>query len=78
MKNTFGVYVIQKALLLAEGDLKDELAIKIKEQIPFLSNKNVKPRWNLVIERYMQNKLGSPIHLGVEEGAEEFAFTNNS
>ncbi len=56
MKNNFGNYVIQKALLLATPELKEELALKLQESVSFLSNKKLKANWNRVIE-------------GVEKGA---------
>eukprot|EP01022_Parablepharisma_sp_SALTPOND_P000764 TRINITY_DN105014_c0_g1_i1.p6 TRINITY_DN105014_c0_g1~~TRINITY_DN105014_c0_g1_i1.p6 ORF type:complete len:551 (-),score=82.26 TRINITY_DN105014_c0_g1_i1:14827-16479(-) len=50
MKNNFGNYVIQKALLLATPALKEELALKLQESVAFLSNKKLKANWSRVIE----------------------------
>ena len=50
MKNNYGNYVIQKALSLANPETKDELALKIQENVPFLSNKKLKANWNHIID----------------------------
>ncbi len=51
MKNNFGNYVIQKALMLADQATKEALALKIQENIPFLSNKKLKANWSHIIEK---------------------------
>ena len=52
MKNNFGNYVIQKALLLATPALKEELGLKLQEGVSFLSNKKLKANWNRVIDNF--------------------------
>ncbi len=51
MKNNFGNYVIQKALMLADPSTKEDLALKVQENIPFLSNKKLKANWNHIIDK---------------------------
>ena len=80
MKNTFGIYVIQKALILAEGMMKEDLAIKIKEYVPFLTNKNVKTRWNQILDRCMQNQVATtsiPLMNIADEELRELAEEDN-
>ena len=60
MKNNFGNYVIQKALSLADIATKEELALKVQENVPFLSNKKLKSNWNHIIDQCAQNISCSP------------------
>ena len=55
MKNNFGNYVIQKALQFADPALKEELALKIQESVPFISNKKLKSNWNHIVDQCASN-----------------------
>lgn len=50
MKNNYGNFVIHKALVVAENELKANLIMKIKESMASLSNKKLKARWMQIIE----------------------------
>ena len=45
MKNSFGNYVVQKALNIAEGDMKVEVGMAIQENISHLTDKKLKTKW---------------------------------
>ncbi len=51
MKNNFGNYVVQKALVLAEGDIKAEMGMAIKENIPHLTDKKLKTKWTQILNK---------------------------
>jgi len=53
MKNNFGNYVVQKALNLAKGDMKVELATKIQENIGYLADKKLKTKWSQILDKAM-------------------------
>jgi hypothetical protein len=51
MKNNYGNYVIEKALSLADKQMQEDLGVKIKEQIPFLTNRQLKAKWNHYLDQ---------------------------
>ena len=51
MKNNFGNYVVQKALMIAEGDMKVEIGMAIQENIPHLSDKKLKTKWIQILDK---------------------------
>lgn len=51
MKNSFGNFVVQKALALAEGEAKEELAMVIEDNIPQLSEKKLKTKWTDILNK---------------------------
>lgn len=57
MKNSFGNYVVQKALLIAEDELKVEVGMAIQESIPKLNEKKLKTKWTQILDRSL-NILG--------------------
>jgi hypothetical protein len=50
MKNSYGNYVIQKALLLAEGNYKENLALAIQKNIPLLPEQKLRAKWVQILE----------------------------
>ena len=50
MKNSFGNYVVQKALTLSEGDMKDELALAIQDNISRLNEKKLRTKWAQILD----------------------------
>ena len=50
MKNNFGNYVLQTALVLAQGGTKGELTQNIQEAVSMLSNKKLKAKWSQILE----------------------------
>ncbi len=51
MKNNFGNYVVQKALAIAQGDMKVEVGMAIQENIPHLSDKKLKSKWSQILDK---------------------------
>lgn len=58
MKNMFGNYVVQKALLIAEGDVKDEIGMAIQECIQKMTEKKLKAKWIQILDKSF-NLLGT-------------------
>lgn len=50
MRNSFGIFVIHKALILAENDQKITLSKKVGDSIGLLSNKKLKAKWCQILE----------------------------
>ena len=50
MKNSYGIFVIHKALVVAEGHLKENLIKKLYESIQFLTNKKLKEKWLKIVD----------------------------
>lgn len=53
MKNSFGNYVVQKALNIAEGDMKVEIGMAIQENIHHLTDKKLKVKWTQILDKSM-------------------------
>ncbi len=51
MKNSFGNYVVQKALNIAEGDLKVEVGMAIQDSITHLTDKKLKAKWTQILDK---------------------------
>ena len=51
MKNSFGNYVVQKALNISEGDLKMEVGMAIQENIVHLTDKKLKAKWTQILNK---------------------------
>ena len=49
MKNNYGNYVIQKALKLSSGDIKEKLINNIIKIIDKLEDKKIINRWKMII-----------------------------
>jgi hypothetical protein len=63
MKNSFGIFVIHKALILAKDQQKDMLANKLKDSLALISNKKLKDKWCQILEESKQGLFkGSPFH----------------
>eukprot|EP00826_Nyctotherus_ovalis_P058334 TRINITY_DN8006_c0_g2_i11.p1 TRINITY_DN8006_c0_g2~~TRINITY_DN8006_c0_g2_i11.p1 ORF type:complete len:159 (+),score=67.91 TRINITY_DN8006_c0_g2_i11:428-904(+) len=50
MKNKFGNFVIQRALGLSAGEVREELVARLQQNIPLLSSKKMKASWIKVME----------------------------
>ena len=55
MKNSFGNYVVQKALFLANIEAKEVLADSIYENIPIIQDKKIKMKWAQLLYSSIQN-----------------------
>ncbi len=53
MKNNFGNYVVQKALAIAQGDMKVEMGTAIQDNIPHLTDKKLKLKWAQILDKSM-------------------------
>jgi len=51
MKNSFGNYVVQKALNISEGDMKVEVGMAIQENIAHLTDKKLKNKWTQILDK---------------------------
>ena len=51
MKNSFGNYVAQKALALAEGEVKDEFGMAIQENLQHLTEKKLRTKWTQILDQ---------------------------
>ncbi len=51
MKNSFGNYVVQKALNMAEGDMKAEVGMAIQQNISHLTDKKLKTKWTQILDK---------------------------
>ena len=50
MRNSYGNYVVQKALNMAKGEVKSELVMAIQRNIGQLSEKKLKQKWSQLVE----------------------------
>lgn len=51
MKNSFGNYVVQKALTIAEGEVKEDLAMAIQENLQHLTEKKLRSKWTQILDK---------------------------
>jgi len=59
MKNSFGNYVVQKALNIAEGDMKVEVGMAIQENISHLTDKKLKTKWIQILDKSLNLESAS-------------------
>ena len=61
MRNSFGNYVVQKAINISEGTMKEELANAIKSNIEHLAEKKLKSKWKQILEQSLFPEPGNPL-----------------
>jgi hypothetical protein len=49
IKNSFGNYVIQKALKVAVGEVKQKLLIAVRKNIEFLNDRKIIKKWKSIL-----------------------------
>lgn len=54
IKNSFGNYVIQKALKVADGEIKQKLLLEVRNNIEYLNDKKIIKKWKSIL-----NTLGN-------------------
>jgi len=57
MRNSYGNYVVQKALYLSNGDVKVALADAIYENIPVIQDKKIRVKWAQLLQNSIANDL---------------------
>lgn len=55
MKNSYGNYVVQKALKIAEGEDKKSIVQSIQNNIPVISDKKIRQKWTVLLEQGIEN-----------------------
>lgn len=50
MKNSYGNYVIQKLLNIAEGEMKVDVGVAIQDNISHLTDKKLKAKWTQILD----------------------------
>ncbi|MCQ2816798.1 MAG: hypothetical protein MJ252_05980 [archaeon] len=80
MKDSFGNYVIQKALKLSKGEEKENLMEQMKFNLCRLPNKKMISKWNSIIDNLKENKEEpmSPISKEKEENEEDIKKEESS
>lgn len=61
MKNNYGNFVVQKALLLADNDLKEAFFKRINDSMITMTNKKLKTKWNQIIEFFSKSNTKDPL-----------------
>jgi len=56
MRNSYGNYVVQKALLLSQGDAKEALADSIYKNIPEIQDKKIRVKWAQLLYNNILNE----------------------
>jgi len=54
MKNSYGNYVVQKALSIAKNETKERLAKAIASNIPQISDKKLRMKWQYLLEKSLR------------------------
>ena len=55
MRNSYGNYVVQKALKIAEGEDKKSIVQSIQNNIPVISDKKIRQKWTVLLEQGIEN-----------------------
>ncbi len=61
IKNSFGNYVVQKALQVAEGEKGKKLLLAIKNNIEFVYDRKIIKKWRTILSN-VDNEYGSDYH----------------
>jgi hypothetical protein len=61
MKNSYGNYVVQKALKLSNGHFKVKITNNIKKCLDKLTDKKIINKWTNILENMKSNNLGSDL-----------------
>ena len=61
MKNSYGNYVIQKALKLSNGHFKVKFTNNIKKCLDKITDKKLINKWTNILENMKANTLGSDL-----------------
>lgn len=67
MRNSYGNYVVQKALYLSNGDVKIALADAIYENIPVIQDKKIRVKWAQLLQNSIANDLNFVGRYNLEE-----------
>lgn len=76
MRNSYGNYVVQKALYLSNGDAKIALADSIYKNIPNIQDKKIKLKWAQLLHASIANDLNFAGRYDLEEYLKEANDTN--
>lgn len=78
MRNSYGNYVVQKALNYATGEAKMALADAIYQSIPNIQDKKIRVKWAQILYHSIQNDLNFAEKYDIEEYLDDISVTSDT
>lgn len=78
MRNSYGNYVVQKALSYATGEAKIALADSIYQSIPNIQDKKIRVKWAQILYNSIQNDLNFAGKYELEEYLDDMSVTSDT
>ena len=78
MRNSYGNYVVQKALYLSNEDVKIALADAIYENIPVIQDKKIRVKWAQLLQNSIANDLNFAGRYNFDEYLQDCNITSSA